>query len=468
MRAAYGAVGRRARHHLDDTDVVALAVLTVVAVWAGVGWALMVGAVALMRRPRVGFAVVSLVLVLAASVAGWWSARQAVPRHLGEFAGWVTVVGDPVAMGSGVRATVEVQGERFDVWGYGIDAGRLSRPQGGELVWMAGERRSLPSADTRAAVRHVVGRVEMAAMGDVLPGSAANRAANRLRAALRESAEHSMPSHEAALFTGLVIGDDARQPRWLVQQFRASGLSHLTAVSGQNLYYVLAAAGPVLRRLRPWWRWVASVALIAWFALATRFEPSVLRAGTMAVLGVTAFTTGRSATAVRLLSLAAIALVLLDPVLVHSVGFWLSVGATAGVSVVGPWLQEHLPGPVWLRGPVAVTLAAQLGVALPSVLVFGRLPVVSLVANPLAVPVAGAVMLFGLPVGAVASALPGWLASIVMLPLAVGTRWVATVAGVCAALEPSGGWSVVAWSALLAALAGVALWRHHGSAPRDR
>jgi competence protein ComEC len=153
---------------------------------------------------------------------------------------------------------------------------------------------------------------------------------------------------------------------------------------------------------------------------------------------------------------------------VRSVGFWLSVGATAGVSVVGPWLQEHLPGPVWLRGPVAVTLAAQLGVALPSVLVFGRLPVVSLVANPLAVPVAGAVMLFGLPVGAVASALPGWLASIVMLPLAVGTRWVATVAAVCAALEPSGGWSVVAWSALLAALAGVALWRHHGSAPRDR
>ena len=133
-------------------------------------------------------------------------------------------------------------------------------------------------------------------------------------------------------------------------------------------------------------------------------------------------------------------------------GFWLSVGATAGVCVVGPWLLPRLPGPVWVRLPVAVTLGAQLGVALPSMLVFGRLPVVSLPANLAAVPVAGFVMLYGLPAGLVASLLPGPLPTAVMAPAAWGTRWVAMVARVAAALEPSPGWSAACWAGAVSSL----------------
>lgn len=451
MRSAYGPRTERPWHHLTDAEVAAVAAVVVIAAWAGPRVALPVAATAGVVRWRGGFAALAVGLALVASCAAWWSVSQARPRQLGPFVGWVTVVGDPAEFGRGVRTTVEVQGQRFDVWGYGLDAQRLRRPQGGELVWMAGERLPLPSGDERAKVRHVVGRFRMHVMGDVVPGSGVHRAANRLRAALRRSAEVSMAPETASLFTGLVIGDDARQPRWLVDEFRSSGLSHLTAVSGQNLHFVLAAAAPLLRRLRPWWRWLASIGLIGWFALATRFEPSVLRAGVMAGLGVTAFTMGRSATALRLLALTVIALVIADPVMVRSVGFWLSVGATLGVSVVGPWLRRHLPGPPWLAAPLAVTLGAQVGVALPSLLVFGRLPVVSVVANLLAVPVAAGVMLMGLPVGAVASLLPDAVARAVMLPLDAGTRWVATVAHVAAAAEPPARWTIPVWVTLLPA-----------------
>ena len=60
-----------------------------------------------------------------------------------------------------------------------------------------------------------------------------------------------------------------------------------------------------------------------------------------------------------------------------------------------------------LAMPVGVTLGAQVGVALPSLLVFGRLPLVGIVANLLAVPVAGLVMLYGLPACLLAGAGPG-------------------------------------------------------------
>ena len=76
--------------------------------------------------------------------------------------------------------------------------------------------------------------------------------------------------------------------------------------------------------------------------------------------------------------------------LAWSVGFWLSVGATGGVTVIGPWLSPRLRRLGPLATPLGITLGAQAGVALPSVLVFGRLSLVGTVANLVAVPVAGA------------------------------------------------------------------------------
>jgi competence protein ComEC len=271
---------------------------------------------------------------------------------------------------------------------------------------------------------------------------------------------------DASLFTGLVLGDDARQPTWLVDEFRAAGLSHLTAVSGQNVAFVLAAAMPILRRLRPWWRWLATLALIAWFMAMTRFEPSVLRAGVMAMFAATGFALGREVRPARAVAAAVIMLVLLDPMLVWSVGFWLSVGATLGVSLAGPWWAERLPGPTWWRLAAGVTLGAQTGVALPSVLVFHRLAVVSLPANLLAVPVAGVVMLWGIPAALAANIIPSALGRTVMAPCVVGTRWVALVARVAAAIEPNGRVELAVWMAVALVLAIVVLRRSRSGGAR--
>jgi competence protein ComEC len=112
--------------------------------------------------------------------------------------------------------------------------------------------------------------------------------------------------------------------------------------------------------MRPWWRWAATLALIGWFMALTRFEPSVLRAGVMAMLGSSAFVLGRQQSVARLLAWTVTILVLVDPMLVWSVGFWLSTGATAGVhprTVPGPTVArpEMAAGPVGgdtRRGPV--------------------------------------------------------------------------------------------------------------------
>lgn len=455
------------RHPFSDGEVVMITLAAVVGVWTrssvGVG-AVAVSVFLVGRRPAV------LLACLVIGVAGGWRSQttwdSAVPRHVGGYTGWATIVGDPAPFGGGLRVTVEVGGERFDAWAYGSPRRRLVDRQAGELVYVQGRRRLMVSNARRAQIRHVVGQFDLGVVGDWREGSPLYRTSSRVRTALRRAAESTMGGDEAALFTGLVIGDDAREPIEMVDAFRASGLSHLTAVSGENVAFVLAAASPLLRRLRPWWRWAATLGLIGWFMTLTRFEPSVLRAGIMAMLACSSFVLGRQQAVVRLLALTVTILVLVDPMLVWSVGFWLSTGATAGVCVVAPPLADRLPGPQWLRTPLSVTLGAQLGVMLPSSLVFHRLPLVSLPANLLAVPVAGFVMLFGIPGGLFAAVAPP-LAPLVMAPCAVGTRWVNTIAYLAADNEPSPRWSAIGWVAVVAAIIALVLLHRWRRPPDD-
>ena len=445
--------------------MVSAAAAAVVGVWLGsVVAAACVAGLAWAGTRSVVVAACCLCLGCLGVVAAERAWAQAVPRSLGPFHGWATVVGDPAPFGAGVRFTVQIEGERFDSWLYGPAKHHVASRQSGELVFVQGNREPLRAGDRRARLRHVVGRFELQFVGDWSSGSPLSRANTRVRGSLRRAAESAMQPDEAALFTGLVIGDDARQSPAMVVAFRASGLSHLTAVSGQNVTFVLAAAAPVLRRLRPWWRLFTTLGLIGWFMALTRFEPSILRAGVMAMLAASAFVLGLRQSPIRLLAIAVAALVLVDPLLVWSVGFWLSVGATAGVTAVGPWLAHRLPGPIWLRTPVAVTLGAQVGVLVPSWLVFHRLPLVSLPANLLAVPVAGFVMLYGIPAGLLAAAMPQPVAAAVMMPAVVGTRWVSTVALLAARLEPSSGWAWTGW-AIIACGTLLAVGRSRGRRP---
>jgi competence protein ComEC len=454
---------------VTDGAVVLVAVVAVVSVRAGSPIVALVLALtvapAVSRSVRSPPLLVGFVAILAVGAAMRSQHEWAglTPDSLGSYDGWVRLIDDPQPYPSSTRVIVEVDGERFEMWSRGRAQQRRIRSwRGGEWVRVSGQRVGLDAERARrVAWQHVVGEFDLVWAGDVDSGGSLARASNRVRSAIERAAD-VLPEPDGALYRGLVIGDDRDQPRDMVERFRASGLSHLTAVSGQNVAFVLAACGPLLVRMRPAPRWASTVAVIAWFVVLTRVEPSILRAGVMAGLSATAYATGRERSPVRLLALAVIVLVLVDPLLAWSIGFWLSVGATAGVCTAGPWLASRLAvfGP--LAPALGITLGAQLGVAIPSVWVFGRLPLVSVVANLLAVPVAGFVMLYGLPAGLVAGSVPA-VAPIVMLPARIGTRWVDTVASAGARLEPEPPWVWLGWGAVVAVVAWLVCRRGAGT-----
>ena len=344
------------------------------------------------------------------------------------FAGTVTLVSDPASIGAETRVEVRIRGKRVEAWAHGGSGRALADRLAGEHVAIAGRIEPVPpAARSRLAARHIAARMSVDRVGGWDAGDPASRLANGVRRTLARGAQRLSPSHRA-LFLGFVLGDDRGQSPEVVDDFRGSGLTHLLVVSGENLAFVLALVGPLLRRLAVGGRLLAAAAVLVFFGLLTRWEPSVLRAVAMVSVSMLAWAMGRPSSTVRLLALAVTGLLVVDPLLVHSVGFLLSVGACTGIALLARPIADALPGPRALTDALGVTMAAQLGVAPVLVPVFGGVPVASLPANLLAVPAAGPVMMWGIVAGLPAGVFGGLFARAVCMPTGVLIGWIAGVA----------------------------------------
>ena len=230
------------------------------------------------------------------------------------------------------------------------------------------------------------------------------RAAAAVRGSVRASVAHR-PPRQAALVPALVDGDDSGVDDDLAADFRATGLTHLLAVSGTNLTlvvgFVLVAArwaGVRGRGLH-----VVAAAGIVGFVLLARTEPSVVRAAAMGAVGLFAMGVDGRRRGARALGAAVVGLLLLDPALAVSVGFALSVVATGGIVLLGPAWRDALARwtPRWVAEAVAVPATAQLACTPLVAAVSGQVSVVAVVANLLAAPAVGPATVLGLAGGLV-------------------------------------------------------------------
>jgi competence protein ComEC len=287
--------------------------------------------------------------------------------------------------------------------------------------------------------------------------------ADRLRVDLARSIAPGVAGERRAVLEGIVIGDDAALTDGLRQDFRASGLYHLLAVSGQNV--VIVAGGVLtlawLLGIRRWIGELGALAGIAAYVLAVGPQPSVVRAGIAGSLASLAWLTGRLRDSWYSLFLGAVALLAWNPYLVYDPGFELSFSAVAAIFVLAPRIARRLEGyplPAGLRLVVAVSTACGIATAPILWLQFGALPLLSVPANVLAEPAMPPLLCLAFATAAADAISPasatvlawanGWLAEYVALcARAVGSIPFAQVRGTrsLAAVACGAGLAAYAW-----------------------
>jgi competence protein ComEC len=377
--------------------------LHAVALWAaavvGVG-------LAVAREPLHRFVLLAAVLLL---LGWWWGAhrldtldRSPLLAQVGEAGRAVVVVtAQPVGGSFSIRASGELRSFRGRPAGEAVQlqlrAGR-SPPQGAVLDALVVVQ--LPPGpengfDERTWLRHrgvhVVLRVDE--WRQVGRRGGLGGLADRLRGWLERSIAPGLGGERRAVLEGIVLGDGSQLSPSLKQDFQASGLYHLLAVSGQNV--VLVAAGALmLAWLLGVSRWIGelgALASIGAYVLAVGPQASVIRAGVAGALASLAWLTGRLRDAWQALLLGAVALLAWNPYEIYDPGFQLSFAAVVAIFTVVPRIARRLeyapvPLPRSLRLGVAVSLGCGLVTAPIVWLEFGYLPLLGVPANALAEP----------------------------------------------------------------------------------
>jgi competence protein ComEC len=215
--------------------------------------------------------------------------------------------------------------------------------------------------------------------------------ADGLRSRLKRSIAPGLRGERRAVLEGIVLGDGSQLSPALRQDFQASGLYHILAVSGQNV--VLVAAGTlILAWLLGLSRWIGELAALAGigaYVLAVGPQASVIRAGIAGALASLAWLTGRLRDAWQALLVGAVVLLAWNPYNVYDPGFQLSFAAVAAIFTVVPRIArtlEPLPLPRTVRLGAAVSLGCGAVTAPILWAEFGYLPILGVPANALAEP----------------------------------------------------------------------------------
>jgi competence protein ComEC len=251
------------------------------------------------------------------------------------------------------------------------------------------------------------------------PGLVA-RSTEPLRAGLRVAVD-DLGEGARGLVPALVVGDESLLPESVRADMQATGLSHLTAVSGTNVTILVIAVLGVAR-----WMGVRSYALpvlggltVVGFVLLARPEPSVLRAAAMGVIALASLTASGRRRGLPGLAAAVHVLLLADPWLARDAGFALSVLATGAILVLAPAWRDAMR---WLPRPLAealaVPLAAQVACAPVVVAISAQASLASIPANILVAPVVAPATVLGAATAVISLVSPpaagavGWLAEL--------------------------------------------------------
>jgi competence protein ComEC len=262
---------------------------------------------------------------------------------------------------------------------------------------------------------------------------------DEIRARAEAALGRGMPQREAALGRGFVLGEDGGVDSATKEDFRRSGLSHLLAVSGQNVALLGLLAMPFLAALGMSLRsrlvWVLG-SIVVYVPLAGA-GPSILRAGIMGGLSLFATLAGRRTSRLYALAVAAGVLLAVEPGFAADIGWQLSFAAVLGILLLAAPLRVAIGARFGNRGwrrtvveGAAMTVAATLATAPLIAFHFEGISTTTLLANLLALPAVAPAMWLGMLVAA-AGQVPGLPVELLNSVNALLLAYVAQIAAWC-------------------------------------
>ncbi len=150
------------------------------------------------------------------------------------------------------------------------------------------------------------------------------------------------PAKEASILKAMLLGEKNGLEEETKELYQLNGLIHILAISGLHVSLLGVAVSGSLKKcgIPVWFRAPAAVGIMWCYGLMTGMGVSTWRAVFMFALHLAAELFGRTYDMLTALALAAVLMLMEQPLLLRHSGFLLSFGAVAGIGLVLPWWKE--------------------------------------------------------------------------------------------------------------------------------
>ncbi len=218
------------------------------------------------------------------------------------------------------------------------------------------------------------------------------------------------PDPEASLLAGILLGIDTGLPQDLQEAFKNTGTTHIIAISGFNITIIAGLFISLFGRFfGKRTGSLLAVLGIGAYTLLVGADAAVLRAALMGGIGLLGKSLGKRQDGIASLLFVSVIMAYINPMVLWDIGFQLSFAATAGLILYADPLTKHfvqLASRITsaerakkIAAPIGeyflFTLAAQFTTMPVMAYHFGRISLISFIANPFILPVQPAVMILG-------------------------------------------------------------------------
>ena len=210
-----------------------------------------------------------------------------------------------------------------------------------------------------------------------------------------------LPEQEAELEQGILLGDTSDIESDIKDDFRECNLSHMLAVSGAHLSYLVLGINTVLSKksfgIRR--RKILSIMFILIFMVIVNMSPSVVRAGISTIIAIFATLIYRKQDTYTTISIALLLTLLNNPFAIFDVGLQLSYLATLSIIIFySKFTQKQFNNKVkkYLYESAILTFSANILILPITIYEFNTIPINSIISNLLAGPLLGICIILGM------------------------------------------------------------------------
>lgn len=231
---------------------------------------------------------------------------------------------------------------------------------------------------------------------------------------IRRAQDNGLHGKALSVFGALIMGDRTDIDQELLRDYSGSGLIHILAVSGLHVGLVYGAAffllNLIFRKRFPWGKYFILLSVVWFYAIITGFSASVIRASAMTSFLALAIQFRMSVSPMNILASSAFLMLMLEPDILHDIGFQLSFAAVWGILLFSTAINQFKRFSNGLVRYVCisagVSIAAQMAVAGLGLYHFGSFPVYFLLSNLVGIPFSTLITYLGLATGILAD-IPG-------------------------------------------------------------